>query len=194
MYKRQLWDAEERGTRKVPVVATVPLVVLAASAALLGATALPVLSGPFRALLGAQAEAETSGWELLASAAIAIVVSALVLVRGVPRLAAAENWFGLERAAETVFVRPMFATAAVLSRLDHRLERAVLGAGRFLNRSAAVSGDVDASVQRALRAVLGGVNGLGRLARRAQTGAVADYYAAAVLVCVAALVLLIVVR
>ncbi|GAA1364961.1 hypothetical protein GCM10009596_28160 [Arthrobacter rhombi] len=192
--ERKLWDAEERGTRKVPVVATVPLVVLAASAALLGATALPVLSGPFRALLGAQAEAESSGWELLASAAIAIVVSALVLVRGVPRLAAAENWFGLERAAETVFVRPMFATAAVLYRLDHRLEKAVLGAGRFLNRSAAVSGDVDGSVQRALRAVLGGVNGLGRLARRAQTGAVADYFAAAVLVCVAALVLLIVVR
>lgn len=190
----RLWDAEGRGTRKVPAAGTVPLMVLAVSAAFLGVTALPGLSGPFRELLGAQAEAQSSGWELVASAAIAIVVSVLVLVRGVPRLAAAGNWFGLERAAEAVFVRPMFATAAVLSRLDHRLEKAVLGSGRLLDRSAAVSGDVDGSVQRALRAVLDGVNGLGRLARRAQTGAVADYYAAAVLVAVAALVLLIVVR
>ncbi|WP_417233655.1 proton-conducting transporter membrane subunit [Arthrobacter sp.] len=192
--EEKLWDAEEHGTRKVPAAGTVPLVVLAASAALLGATALPGLSGPFRALLGAQAEAESSGWELVASAAIAIVVAVLVLVRGVPHLAAAGNWFGLERGAQAVFVRPMFASAALLSRLDRRLEMVVLGSGRLLDRSATASGEVDGSVQRALRAVLAGVNGLGRLARRAQTGAVADYYAATVLVCVAALVLLIVVR
>ena len=213
------WDTEEPGTRRIPAAATMPLIVLAAAALLLGVLAALGLSAPFRSLLGAAGQPESSGAELLASAAIAAVVSGLVLLRGVPRMPGAATWFGLERAARTLLVRPMDRVAHGLARfdggldravhgtarwvgnaasgaegLDRGLGRAVLGTGRLLQDTATGTGGLDRGVGRAVRAVTAGAAGLGRLTRRAHNGAVADYYAAATVVTVVVLVLLILVR
>lgn len=189
-----LWDTEEHGTRRIPSASTVPLIVLAIAAVVLGVVALPGLSAPFRALLDAQSEAESTVWELAASAAISVVVAALVVRRGTPHFAAAERWFGLERIARAVLVRPMFRAATALAILDGRINDAVIGSGRVLDRAAAGTDVVDRVVNRTLGAITSGTAVLGRLARQAQTGAVADYYAGAALVTVAALALLILVR
>ena len=214
------WDTEQPGTRRVPGLARLPLVVLAAAALLLGVLAAPGLSGPFRSLLGADTEPESSGLELLASAVIAAVVVVLVLRRGTPRSRAGAGWFGLERAARVLLVRPLDRaarglaclddgldraarvllvrpldrTARGLARADDGLDRAVLGTGRLLESTATGTGGLDRAVGRAVHAVASGAAALGRLTRRAHTGAVADYYAVATVVTVAALALLILVR
>ncbi|MGP5726052.1 proton-conducting transporter transmembrane domain-containing protein [Arthrobacter rhombi] len=213
------WDTERHGTRHIPSTAAAPLLVLAAAAAVLGVTALPGLSGPFRALLNAQAQAQATAGELAASAVVALLVAALVWRRGTPRMHAAAGWFGLEAASRAVFVRPLFGAAAALARADDRLEETVLDSRRRLESTAHLAARVDDQleetvldsrrrlestahlaarvdrlVQHALTGLVAGISAGGRWARRTQTGAIADYYAGAALVAVAALTLLIVVR
>lgn len=217
--ERRLWDTEQPGTRYISPAGTIPLIVLAVAAAVLGVLAVPGISESFRALLNAQSEAESTAWELVASAVIAIVVVVLVFLRGTPRFAAAKGWFGLERIARAVLVRPMFRTGEALVRVDEHLNAAVIGSGRLLERAAAGAGlldervnavvhdssqvmdgvaagtnVLDRAVSRMLGLITDGTASLGRLARRAQTGAIADYYAGAAVVTVAAFILLIVVR
>ncbi|MDJ0313524.1 proton-conducting transporter membrane subunit [Arthrobacter sp. H35-D1] len=217
--EQRLWDTEQAGTRGIPSAATAPLVVLAVAAAVLGILAVPGLSEPFRRLLNAEAEAESTVWELAASAVIALVVAGLVLRRGTPSIAAASHWFGLERISAAVLVRPMFVTAEALARLDGRLNAAVTGAGRMLGDAANRAGSLDVrlnagvngvgrvlgrtgaetdtldhAVDRTLGVITRGTASLGHLVRRAQTGAIADYYAGAAMVTVAAFIFLIVVR
>ncbi|KAA0973419.1 proton-conducting transporter membrane subunit [Paeniglutamicibacter gangotriensis] len=218
--EQRLWDTEQRGTRRIPAATSVPLIVLALAAAVLGVLAIPGFSAPFRRLLHAQAEAESTVGELVASAGIALVVAVLVLRRGTPHIAAAKDWFGLEQIAARVLVRPMFGVADALARLDGRLDSALTGSARLLDRTAATSlahldGRLDAAITgsarlldrtaatthvldhgvgRMLKSLSRGTAALGRLARRVQTGAVADYYAGAAVVTVCAFILLIVVR
>lgn len=192
--KQEQWDTEQHGTRQVPPAVTVPLIVLAVAAVLVGVLAVPGVSEPFRTMIQAQTEPESTVWELVASAVIAIVVITLVFRRGTPHFTAAADWFGLERAAQAVLVRPMFRSAEVLARLDDQLNAAILGSGHLLNQAAAGMDVLDHAVGRTLGAITAGTAALGLLARRAQTGAIADYYAAAAIVTVAAFALLIVVR
>ncbi|GAA4659912.1 NADH-quinone oxidoreductase subunit L [Arthrobacter cryoconiti] len=192
--KQGRWDTERHGTRQVPPAVTVPLIVLAVAAVLVGVLAVPGVSEPFRTMIQAQTEPESTVWELVASAVIAIMVITLVFRRGTPHFTAAADWFGLERAAQAVVVRPMFRSAEVLARLDDQLNAAILDSGRLLDRVAAGMDVLDHAVGRTLGAITAGTAALGLLARRAQTGAIADYYAAAAIVTVAAFALLIVVR
>lgn len=192
--ERTRWDTEQRGTRHIPVGGLVPLIVLGVGAAGLGVTAAPGISEPFRRILGGQAEPEGTAWELAASAALAIIVAAFVFRRGTPRIQAAAGWFGLETAARTVVSQPLFHTADALARVDDRINAAVIGSGRLLDRAAGATGKLDRGMDRLLAAVTAGTAALGQLARRVQTGAIADYYAGAAVVVVASFALLIIVR
>lgn len=190
----RLWDDEERGTRTVPPAALAPMMILAVGAVVLGAAAIPGLSGPFRALLGATGESESTVPELAVSAALAAVTSVLVFWRGVPRVAGAPGWFGLERAAIAVVARPTLRLAQAFSRFDDHLDTAVDRTAGALTRTAAAMQAVDQGLDHAIHSVTSGVVGLGAVARRLQTGKISDYYAAAAVVTVAAVLLLIVVR
>ncbi|RFA15526.1 hypothetical protein B7R22_06785 [Subtercola boreus] len=218
-FENRLWDAEEKGTRTVPAGALAPILVLSAGTVVLGAAAIPGLSGPFRALLGATGEPESTIPELLVSAALAVVTAALSYWRGIPHIPGALTWFGLERAAVAVIGTPTLRLADTLSRFDQLLDAGVdktagaltrtagalqtiddsldAGVGRTvgaLTRTAGALQTVDQRLDRAIHHAASGVLGLGTLARRLQTGKISDYYAAAAVVTVAAVLLLIVVR
>ena len=218
------WDAEEHGTRRIGAVAIAPMVVLAVAAALLGILALPGIAAPFRSAVGVVASPESTPVELIASGAIALVLVLLVLRRGPLRLpgvldSLALGWLGLERAAAASVSRPTLAIAESLARFDSRLDTLVDGSSRrldgaarggslldsridavvdgsvsVLDRSAADSSLIDRSVDGVVGAVSTGAAGLGRFARRIQTGSIADYYAGAAVITVAGILLLIVVR
>lgn len=213
------WDTEEKGTRRITGAAIAPMVVLAVSAAGLGVLALPGLVTPFRSLIGGATEPRSTVVELVASGAIAVVLVALVLRRRVPRLKWALDWFGLERVAVASVWRPMLVLADGLARFDLRLAAAVDGTARsamtiagvgsdldtridgvvdgsvvVLDRSGDDSSRLDRAVDRVVGAVSAGAAGLGRVARRTQTGSIADYYAGAAVITVAGILLLIVVR
>jgi NADH-quinone oxidoreductase subunit L len=190
----RLWDSEERGTRTVSAGALAPMLVLAVGAVVLGATAIPGLSGPFRALLGATADPESTVPELLVSAALAAVTAVLVFWRGAPRIPGALSWLGLERAAIAIVGTPALRLASTLSRLDQKLDAAVDGTAGTLTRAAGALQAVDQGLDQVIRHIASGVVRLGTLARRLQSGKISDYYAAAAVVSVAAVLLLIVVR
>lgn len=190
----RLWDDEERGTRTVPAAALAPMLVLAIGAVVLGAAAIPGPSGPFRAVLGATGEPESTVPELAVSAALAAATAGLVIRRGVRRIPGALSWFGLERAAIAIVGTPTLRFADVVSRFDQHLDAAVDGTAGALTRTASAVQAVDQGLDRAIQHVASVVVGLGAVARRLQTGKISDYYAAAAVVTVAAVLLLIVVR
>jgi NADH-quinone oxidoreductase subunit L len=187
-------DSEERGTGRVGALEQVPLVVLAAGAALLGVLALPPVAGVLRRALGEQAA--PTPVELVVSALIALAVLAAVTGVRLPEPRWATGWLGLEAAALAVVVRPALRLADALARFDDRVldraVRAVARAGLATGRAASRvdTGGVDAAVEALAR----GVRRLGDLARRPQTGQLHQYYLQAAAVLAVGVVLLVVVR
>lgn len=192
--EEDLWDSEHNGSRAVPSAALVPMIVLAAAALVLGVLAMPGVSAPFRSLLGASSEPESSIAELVASAVIAAVAAILAFRRGIRGFPAGLAWFGLERAAAVGIASPTFRIARALSRFDERLDRSVDRSARLLSAIADAAQAVDSAVDRNVDRVAAGAISLGRIARRVQTGNIADYYVAAAVVTVGAVLFLIVVR
>ncbi|SDQ14798.1 NADH:ubiquinone oxidoreductase subunit 5 (chain L)/Multisubunit Na+/H+ antiporter, MnhA subunit [Curtobacterium sp. UNCCL20] len=184
------WDDEEHGTRRVPRLAVVPMVVLAVAAAGLALLGTPLLHPMIAPLSGTA----VSWPELAASAAIAVVVVLLTLWR-TPTVRIGMHWFGLERTAVAVIATPTLRLAAVLARLDDRYGAAVDRSGPALEQTARAVRALD---ERGPAAVTGWIGSaiavLGRLARRPQTGQVHHYYIGATVTVAAAAVLLLVVR
>lgn len=189
-------------------LAQMPLVVLAVGAAGAGVLALPPL--------GITASAPVT--ELAASAVLAGAVLLAVWRWGVPEPRWALAWFGLERAAQRVVVVPVLRLADSLARFDDRvLDRSVSTAALAVSRMSVkaarfddrvLDGAVEATAtvsrsaaDRLARADHHGVDGvveasaaltrrLGALARRPQTGQLHQYYMAAAVMIVVAVVLL----
>jgi NADH:ubiquinone oxidoreductase subunit 5 (subunit L)/multisubunit Na+/H+ antiporter MnhA subunit len=192
------YDTEEPGTRRVPALVAVPVVALAIPAAGLAAFGLPAVAGAVARTLGAEAP-EVQWWEAALSAGLAVagvgLAARLRLARagGVARWAG--GWLGLEPMVHRLVVRPTLSVARVMAGFDDRVvdgvvrgvSAATLASARLANRrwEGAVSGAVGAVAEGSRR--------LGRLARRPQTGLVHQYYAQAVTV-LAALVVVLLVR
>lgn len=184
------WDDEVHGTRRIPVAAIIPLALLAAAA-----TALALLGTPLLHPLLAPLSGPAVSWpELLASAAIAVVVVVLTLWR-VPTTRLGLSWFGLESAVIAVVARPTMRLAAALARMDDHLAATVDRSRSALDTTAQAVRVVD---ERVIADPAGRVGStvavLGRLARRPQTGQLHHYYIAATVMIAAAAVLLLIVR
>ena len=139
------YDAEQPGTRRIGRWERLPLIVLAAGAALLAILALPPVSEPVKAMLGETGTAAPGALEFAGSAMLALAMLALVAFgsrRGLPQPAWAANWLGLEKAIHVVVVRPTLALSESLARFDdgildrglHRVARAGVAGARRLGR------------------------------------------------------------
>ncbi|HEU5157218.1 MAG TPA: proton-conducting transporter membrane subunit [Streptosporangiaceae bacterium] len=193
-------DTEQTGTRHIGLPQRLPLPVLAAAAAALGAVGLPAIAAGWERLLGAAGEPRAEPVELAVSGALAaLTLTAVGVLARRPRPIAAAwtrpfaGWLLLERAADTLVTRPVLGLANVLARFDDRVVdggvRAVAAAG---NLAATLAGRrVEMRADRLVDAVGRAARWLGDLARRPQTGQVHTYYAQAA-VLFAALVLLVV--
>ena len=205
-----------------PAVERIPLIVLAAAAAVLGVVGTPVLADPLREALG---DAPAAGPLGLAVSAV-LAVGGLALARRrpltpLPLPASAVRWFDLEAVTTVGLVRPVQALSRACDRFDGRLSGTVAGVAHGAARTAGVLARADdrvlaASVDRtaagtarlargsaridvdgidgAVRSLAAGSRSLGQLARRPQTGQVHTYYAQAAAVLAAALLLLLLVR
>ncbi|MEO7753639.1 MAG: proton-conducting transporter membrane subunit [Terracoccus sp.] len=177
-------DEEEEGTREVTTWQRVPLVLLAAGAAVLGLLALPpvasVLTEVVAEAVGAGGPESTaaSPLELATSGVLALAVVLLLVLlarRGsrwleTPGSSWLGSWLGLESAAHRVVVRPTLALAARLDRLDRGLDRgvgAVLGGVLGLSRGAT---RVDGGLDRGVTGVAARTVRLGHLATSAEQG------------------------
>ncbi|MDN5791063.1 MAG: NADH-quinone oxidoreductase subunit L, partial [Micrococcales bacterium] len=186
-------DEEGPGTREVTPWQRVPLVPLAAGAAVLGLLALQPLAGAVADTVGGSPVA-VSPRELAGSALLAVVVVLAVVRWGTPRLAWAAGWLGLERAAHRLVVDPTLALARGLDRLDRRLDGVVTGAATATIGLAGIAERSDRGVDTAVHRFAGWVRRLGRFARRPQTGQVHHYYLEAGALIAAGLLLLLTVR
>jgi NADH-quinone oxidoreductase subunit L len=191
------YDTEQPGSRHVGGWERAPLVVLAAGAAVLEILALPPVGDALRRLLGETGEPSATGREMALSGGLALVtvVAAAWLAPRLPAPAWARTWLGLSAAADWLVVRPVLALARGLARFDDRvLDRAVEASAPATVRLARAAARVDdAGVDGAVAALAAGTRRLGALARRPQTGQVHQYYAQAVVVLTAAVVLLVLV-
>jgi NADH-quinone oxidoreductase subunit L len=139
-------------------------------------------------------------WELVVSGVLALLVAGLtarvVSHSDLPASAPLLDWLGLEKLANTVVARPTLALANGLARFDDKAVagsvRATAAVGTAFARL--VDRRVEWSVDRLVRLVARWFRGLGRLARRPQTGQLHHYYAQAVVVLAALAVLLLLVR
>jgi hypothetical protein len=195
------WDTEQPGTRRVTSWQNGALPPLAAGAVLLGVLAVPGVWAAFADLVTTVDEPAPLWWELVVSAVVALaaagVAAAVVRRRGdVPSRPALADWLGLEALARNGIAHPTRVTAEALDRFDDRVVAGGVRAGARLGLSfaRAVDGRVEWSVDGAVRAVVRGFRGLGRLARRPQTGQLHQYYAQAVVILAALAVLLVVLR
>ncbi|UYQ60172.1 proton-conducting transporter membrane subunit [Streptomyces peucetius] len=183
------YDTEQHGTRRTAPTTPAPLIALALAAAVLGVLALPGPAAWMRDLVGATGEPPPRPWELGLSAGVALLAAALAWWRPFPRRALvpgaaarwAENWLGLEHAAQVLVVRPTTTLARALAAFD---DRVVDGAVRQLARGGlAVARQArrldDDGIDAAVGAVAAGARRLGRWARRPQTGLLHQYYAQA---------------
>lgn len=213
-------DEEQAGTREVTRLQQLPLVVLAAGAAVLGLLALPPFAG---ALSDAMGQAPQAGAvELIVSAAIAVAVVLVAWRWRLPEPGWATTWLGLATVAEVVVVRPVGRIAQALARFDDRaLDRVVEGtAGVGRRLAGGLSGFDDRALDQVVektavagRRLADGMAGfdlrgvdavvewlagagrsLGRLARSPQTGQLHQYYVQAVAVLALGVVVLLVVR
>ncbi|NKZ04858.1 NADH-quinone oxidoreductase subunit 5 family protein [Actinomadura latina] len=170
---------------RVPVLGQVPLVVLAFTAGVLGVVGLPGVAGAWRRMLGVPHESGPAVWVIALSGALAVItVGAVGLVRRSPAPGWAAEWLYLERAAGAAVVRPAFAVARALARLDDRIvDGAVRGVARSGRWAAGLAGR---RVEIRVDGLVGGVGraarGLGALARYPQTGQVHVYFAQAAIV------------
>lgn len=186
------YDSERPGTRRVHLAQRVPMVVLAIGAVGLGVLVLPPLSTLLDAAVGGGPPPTAA--ELTLSGVLAVLAVALgIAVPGrLPAPAWAVAWLNLEKAAHAVLVRPTLVVARTLARFDDAvLDRAVMalptGTRWLAGRLAAID---DLRVDGLVRGLAGSARRLGRLARRPQTGQVHQYYAQAVALLGAAVLLL----
>ncbi|WP_262705086.1 MULTISPECIES: NADH-quinone oxidoreductase subunit L [Streptomyces] len=182
------YDTERHGTRHVPRAAPVPLWALTGAAAVLGVLALPGPASWLKRLVGTPDEASPAAWELGLSAGVAFAAAGVAWwwsARPEPAPRAAvrwvEQWLFLERAAESVVVRPVLALARTLAVFD---DRVIDGAVRQAAHGGLAAGRLargidDGGIDAAVRAVASGARSLGRWARRPQTGLLHQYYAQA---------------
>jgi NADH-quinone oxidoreductase subunit L len=189
------YDTEQEGTRHVGVLEEVPLVVLAAGAAVLGLLVWPPVGEAIRRALGETGAPRPGTTELVISAVLAVAV-VLAVARWPllePRWAA--RWLGLGTATEAVVVRPVLRLAEALARFDDQvLDRAVDATGPRTLRAATVAAEIDdLGFDGAVQGVAAGTRRLGGLVRRTQTGQLHQYYIQVSVVLGAALVLLLVV-
>ncbi|MDG6110305.1 NADH-quinone oxidoreductase subunit L [Dactylosporangium aurantiacum] len=189
------YDTAEPGRHRVNAWQQAPLVVLAASAAVLEILSLPPAGDAFRRLLGATGEPSATGPEMVLSGALAVVAAgtAVWLAPRLPAPAWARAWLGLSTAADRLVVRPVLVLARGLAWLDdHVLDRAVEATAPGTVRLARATARADdIGVDGAVTALAAGTRRVGALARRPQTGQVHQYYAQAVVTLTAAVVLLI---
>jgi NADH:ubiquinone oxidoreductase subunit 5 (subunit L)/multisubunit Na+/H+ antiporter MnhA subunit len=182
---------EHEPTGRVRAAMRLPLVALAALAAVLGI--LPFVASGALAVAPAPAP-----WELLLSAALAVAaaLAAWRIGAGIGEPAPLAGWLGLERAAHVLLVRPTHALAEALARFDDRvLDRGVVAAAHGVAAAArALDRRDELSVDGAVRAIASWAQALGRLARRPQTGQLHQYYAQAVLAFAVLALFVIVVR
>jgi NADH:ubiquinone oxidoreductase subunit 5 (subunit L)/multisubunit Na+/H+ antiporter MnhA subunit len=215
-------DEEQQGTRHVGPLEQAPLVVLALGALVLGALALPPV-GDTVARTMAEELLHPAPLELAVSALIALaVVGSVWWRRRVPEPRWALGWLGLEHITHVVVVRPTVRIAERLARfddqvLDRAVTRSATGALTAARGMAAfddtvVDGSVEAVSRGSLSAaersargdnrwldgtverVASWTRGLGRLARRPQTGQLHQYYIQAVAVLAIGVLLLLTVR
>ncbi len=190
----QVWDSEERGSRRVGRLEQAPLVVLAAGAAVLGVLALPPVGDTLQRSLGVPAEPSAGPAELALSAVLAVVVLAAVARWRAPEPAWALDWLKLEPLTDAVVVRPVLALAGTLARFDdHVLDAGVTRVARGGLALGRLAGRADVAVDAAVAAGAAGTRRLGSLARRPQTGQVHQYYLQTLAVLAAGAVLLLVV-
>lgn len=198
-------DTETRGTRRVPAAAPAVAAILAATAAGLGALALPPVAHAAKELLGATGEPAPNMGNMVLSGSLATVafVSTLIWRRSVAGLAGTplSRWAGLplllnprpvlaaariaavvddhvlDRAASGVACRARRLATAVARSDDHIVDRGVTGVAFGAQRLATVAarGD-DGGVDRAVWAVASAFRRLGHAARRPQTGLLHQYY------------------
>jgi len=215
-------DEEQQGTRHVGPLEQAPLVVLALGALVLGALALPPV-GDTVARTMAEELLHPAPLELAVSALIALaVVGSVWWRRRVPEPRWALGWLGLEHITHVVVVRPTVRIAERLARfddqvLDRAVTRSATGALTAARGMAAfddtvVDGSVEAVSRGSLSAaersargdnrwldgtverVASWTRGLGRLARRPQTGQLHQYYIQAGAVLAIGVLLLLTVR
>ena len=191
------WDTEQQGTRSVSRLEQVPLVLLAAAAAVLGLLELPAIAGRVNAALG-DGSAASAGWgEVTLSTALAIAV-AVLLARVAERLPYprwAATWM-FTRSIPAAVARQVLRFAHTLARIDDSgLNRVVNAAGPWTRRIATGASRLDdRGVDGAVAGIARGIRRLGGWARLPQTGQVHQYYVQAALLLAAAVVLLAVVR
>lgn len=215
-------DLEEPGTGHVGPGEQVPLVVLAAGAALLGVLALPPLGEVLRERLDA-GEVPTAGVaELVGSTVLALVVLAAAARWGLPEPRLLRDWLDLERVTDMLLVRPVLRLSEVLARFDdHVLDAAVdrtaaavlvaasvtaVADDRYLDgavRASARGGDAvaaltartdDQAVDGAVESFARQVRRLGGMARAPQTGQLHQYYLQVAAALAVGVVVLLVVR
>ena len=165
-------DDEEQGTREVNAHQRIPLLPLAAGAALLGLLALPPLAAVLARTVGAETAAAASPTELATSGALTVAVGLVVWRWGTPSPGWAAGWFGLEGLVHRIVVDPTLALARGLDRTDRRLDHAVsalagaVSGPRGLGSTAAgLDGRLDRGVAKLAGSVTG-VGGLGYAAER----------------------------
>ncbi len=188
-------DEEAPGSRHVGVLEQAPLVVLALGAMVLGLLAIPPAGEAIARALG-EGPLEATPLEMAATALIAVAVVAFVWWRPVPEPRWAREWLGLDRLAHRLVVGPTLGLADRLARFDDRvLDRVVIRASAAT--LAAARGMAVADDQRidgAAEGVARWLRGLGRLARRPQTGKLHQYYIQAIAVLAISVLLLVAVR
>lgn len=219
---RDEYDTEQPGSRHVGTWERIPLVVLAAGAAVSGVLALPPVGNWLRGELGAESDARPGLLELAGSAVLALLVLGLVAWKRIPQLSWAENWLGLEQTTRVLVVTPVLSLSERLARFDdavldrgiHAVARKAVRGARSLAlfddrgldvavtataragvRVASIAGAADTSgVDAAVEAAARTARRLGSAARRPQTGRLHQYYAQITVVLAVAVVLLLVVR
>jgi NADH:ubiquinone oxidoreductase subunit 5 (subunit L)/multisubunit Na+/H+ antiporter MnhA subunit len=189
------FDEEQPGTRRVPPLASIPLVVLAIAVTGLALAALPPLQPLLQGVLATPGAARPTALELFASAVLALIVLVLTAWRGGSAIRLGRNWFGLETAARVAVTRPVLALAALCARfealLDAAVEAVATGTVRIADGLRRVDDrGIDAGVERIAAATAAA----GSRIRGLQSGRIESYFTAAAAVGVAAVLLLIVVR
>jgi NADH-quinone oxidoreductase subunit L len=212
----------EQGSRHIGPLEQAPLVVLALGALVLGVLALPPVGATVARAVGEE-PLDPAPLELAVSALIALAVVGLVWWRrSVPEPRWALAWLGLEGLADVMVVRPTLWLSERSARFDDQvLDRAITRSGAGVITAArrigvfddaVVDGGVEAVSRSSLSAaersargddrwldgtverVAAWMRGLGRLARRPQTGQLHQYYIQAVAVLAIGVLLLLTVR
>lgn len=193
-------DLEEEPTRMVRGSVSAAVALLALAGAVLGVQALPVVERRYSEAFGGVSVVPSLG-ELALSGSLASAVVLLLLVGRrrdlhLPsRLSRPlQDWLGLEALAHRIVVRPTMALARTAARVDDDVIDGVAEGAATLARRTASRGDTaDARVvDGSVMALVAGARGLGRLARRPQTGQLYQYYVQAA-VSLAVLVVVVVV-